>query len=336
MEYVKARRLIAGKSTVGLVAPSGIIVKHELEAGMAILRSWGFSIKLGRHITAKRGDYSAGTEEQRARDLTEMIKDEEVSAIGCIEGGFAIAGVIKKLEPEIFDKLRKKPKIFFGYSDFSLILNILFSKGLISLHAPNVAGLSQRSLDSQKCLQLSLVGDTPAEIGPLFDWEPIEPGFTKGRLLVSNLENLMDLLGTPFDPLKNGDDPLILALEEVGGNKSTIARWLEKLMIHSESERIKGIIIGRFTKVGEVDYPIWGKEMSLKRIFLKVFGKKGVPIASLPEFGHIEERKKGFLRPRKPAGREKIDFLSLPTGIEVQYKVKAQSCRLTFLEKPFI
>lgn len=337
MEYIRPHRLIYGQSTIGLVAPSGVVEKHWLETGMAILRDWGFSVRLGKHITAKKGDYSAGTEKERTQDLIEMIKNPEVDAVGCIVGGFAITGVVKELGTEIIQQLRKKPKIFFGYSDFCLILNILFSKGLLSLHAPNISGLSSRSLDSQKSLQLSLLGDTPVEIGPLFDWEPIKPGFIKGRLLVSNLESLVNLLGTPFDPLNAGDDPLILALEEVGENKSTIARWLENLTIHSRSERIKGIIMGRFTKVGEVDYPVWGKEMSLKRIFLNVFGKRDVPIASLPDFGHTEEEKRrGFFRSKKPAGREKIDFLSLPTGIRVQYKVKAHSCRLTFLEKPFV
>lgn len=337
MEYIKPHRLVAGKSTIGLVAPSGVVERRGLETGTAILRDWGFSVKLGKHITAKKNDYSAGTEEERARDLIEMIKDDEVAAIGCIVGGFAVMGIIKKLGPEVFDQLKKKPKIFFGYSDFSLILNILFAKGLVSLHAPNISGLSFRSLDSQKSLQLSLLGDTPAEIGPLFDWEPAKPGFVKGRLLVSNLENLINLLGTPLDPLNAGDDPLILALEEVGENKSTIARWLERLTIHSRAERIKGIIIGRFTKLGEIDYPVWGREMSLKRIFLKIFSQKNVPIASLPDFGHTEEEKRrGFLKAKKPAGREKIDFLSLPTGVRVQYKVKAHSCRLTFLEKPFV
>jgi len=176
-------------------------------------------------------------------------------------------------------------------------------------------------------------------MGPMANWESIQPGFAKGRLIVSNLEGLIDLLGTPFDPLTSGDDDLILAVEEVGENKSTIARWLERLDLHLKTERIKGIILGRFTKIGEKDYPVWGREISVERLFLKVFRQRGIPIASLPEFGHIEERislLRSIKRKRAEKGRERTDFLSLPTGVRALFKVKDESCRLKFLEKAIV
>lgn len=334
-DYIKPKRLIPGQSTIGLIAPSGVVDKHGLEEGVKILQSWGFSVKLGKHIRARSGDYSAGTTAERAEDFLGMLSSREVSAVGCLVGGFAATGLLKILEPIQFERLKEGPKIFFGYSDFSLILNALFSKGFVSIHAPNVSGLYLRSLTSQKSLKLSLLGDLPSEIGPLFNWAPIKPGFVKGRLLVSNLESLNDLLGTPFDPLNIGEEDLILALEEVGEDKSVLVRWVEKLAIHSRAERIRGIILGRFTKIGEKGYPIWGKEMSVERIFIKVFGQRRLPIASLPEFGHIEENR-GLLKTIKSKGREKTDFLSLPTGVKVLFKVKADSCRLVFLEKAIV
>jgi len=329
MEYISPPRLIPGKSVIGLIAPSGVVVKSELEEGIKILQKWGFSVKLGKHIIAKTGDYSAGSPEERAEDFIQMSSDEGIAAVGCIEGGFAATGLLQILKPEVFAKLKEKPKLFFGYSDFSLILNALFSQGFVSLHASNVAGLYQRSLNSQKSLRLSLLGELPAEIGPLFAWESVRPGFVKGRLLVSNLECLVNLLGTPFDPLVGGDNNLVLGLEDVGVNKSTIARWLEQLAGHSQAKKIQGIILGRFTKIGEKDYPAWGREISVEQVFTKVFGQKKFPIACLPEFGHVEEKKRLF----KPKGREKTDFLSLPSGVKVLFKVKSESCRLKFLEK---
>lgn len=332
MEYIKPKKLIPGQSIVGLISPSGIAKKHGLETGIKILRDWGFSVKLGKHIKSNKDDYSAGTDVERAEDFLQMVFNQEVSAIGCIVGGFAAGGILKMIKPRVFNSLRKNPKIFFGYSDFSLILNTLFSQGFISLHAPNLSGLYQRSLGSQKSLKLSLLGDLPAEIGPLADWDPIKPGFAEGRLLVSNLEALVNLLGTPFDPLNSGNDNLILALEEVGENKSTITRWLETLALHSQVKRIRGIILGRFTKIGETAYPIWGQEMSVEQIFLKIFGPREILLASLPEFGHIEEKRK--ILPSKR--REKIDFLSLPLGVKVSFEVKTESCRLIFQEKAII
>lgn len=330
MDFTKPPRLVPGKSVIGLVAPSGVVEKEGLEKGIKILTSWGFSVKLGRHIMARQGDYSAGTDQQRAEDLLEMIANPEINAIGCLAGGFAGGGLLKILKPETLAELKKKPKLFWGYSDFSLILNALFSQKIVSLYAPNLVGFYQRSLTTQKSLRLSLLGGLLVEIGPLFDWKPIVPGFAQGRLLVANLQSLVDVLGTAFDPLAGNDNEgLILALEEVGENKSTISRWLERLASHRQSVRIKGIILGRFTKIGEKDYPAWGREISVEQVFLKIFGQKRLPLACLPEFGHTEEEKR-FLRPKS---REKIDFLSLPCGVRVLFKVKSESCRLKFLEK---
>jgi len=328
MDFVRLNRLIPGKSVIGLIAPSGVVDKFGLEQGVKILKDWGFSVKLGRHILLKKGDYSAGTEEERIADFLEMVKDPQITAVGCLMGGFAASELLGFFKKEIFSHLCQKPKIFFGYSDFSLILNTLFSSGIISLHAPNVCGLYQRSFNTQKSFYLSLIGELPAEIGPLADWKPLVPGFVKGRLLVSNLECLVDLLGTPLDPLRASSEDLILALEEVGEEKSTISRWLSTLAVHAESKKIRGIIIGRFTKIGEKNYPVWGKEMGIKDLFLKFFGKRKIPIASLPEFGHIEE-KRGFLSLKR---RERVDFLTLPSGVKVLFKVKPSSCRLRFLE----
>ncbi|MBN2015584.1 LD-carboxypeptidase [Candidatus Dojkabacteria bacterium] len=335
MKFIKPKRLKPGESIIGLIAPSGIVKKEELKTGIALLNQWGFSVKLGKHINAKHGDYSAGSAEQRIEDFQDMIFDKQISAIGCLEGGFAIGGMLKLLKPEIFEHLGKNPKILFGYSDFSLILNALFSRGITSLHAPNVTGLYRRSLTTLKSLKLSLIGELPSEIGPLANWEAIHQGFVQGHLLVSNLEGITDLLGSPFDPLQSGSDNLILAVEEVGEDKSTINRWLEKLLNHSQVEKIKGIIIGRFIKIGEKFYPQWGREISVDSLFAKVFSHLNIPIASLPEFGHTEEEK-GILKAIKRKSRERIDFWTLPSGVEVMFKVKSESCRLKFLEKPII
>lgn len=331
MEFLRPHRLIPGRSVIGLIAPSGIVDKFGLEQGIKLFEKWGFSVKLGKHILARRGDYSAGDETERMEDFIQMINDPQVNAVGCLVGGFAASGLLKFLKRENFNPLKKRTKIFFGYSDFSLFLNILFSQGIIAIHAPNVVGLYRRSLNTLKSLRLSLMGELPAEIGPLFNWHPIVPGFTKGRLLVSNLECLVNLTGTPFDPL-NAKEDLILALEEVGEEKSTIARWLSILAAHSNAKRIKGIIIGRFVKIGEKDYPSWGKEMGIEQIFVKIFGKTKIPIASFPEFGHTEEEKRLFNFHQ----RERVDFLSFPTGVRVLFKVKHYSCRLKFLEKAVI
>jgi muramoyltetrapeptide carboxypeptidase len=336
MDFIKPRRLIPGKSIIGLIAPSGILDekdKNSLEKSLKIIKNWGFEVKLGKYIFAKRKDFCAGETQERFADFLEMVNNHEVGAIGCLIGGYALLDLLKLLTSDVCQEIIAKPKIIFGYSDFSLILNVLFSQKMIGFHAPNVAGLYQRSLNTQKSLLLSLIGEDPLEIGPWFDWKPLRKGFAKGRLLVSNLESLINLLGTDFDPLVKSEADLILALEEVGESKSTLNRWLQKLAIHSQAAKIKGIILGRFTKIGEKFYPSWGEEMGVEQLFETAFGRRKIPLASWPEFGHIEEKTGIFKISRT---RERVDFYSLPSGVEAILKVKDSSCRLKFLERPLI
>ncbi len=324
MEFINPPALLSGKSTVGLIAPSGVVDKKGLAQGKALLESWGFKTKVGEHVFDQVKDYSAGGEKERVDDLLSMIENEEIGAIGCIVGGYAATGILKYFTPEVCGLLKKKPKVFFGYSDFSLILNILFSSGIVSYHSPNVGGLSERSLSTQESLRLALLGKGPSKINPGLDWKPIVNGKAEGRFLVTNLEVLINLTGTEFDPLAKTNEDIILALEDVDVSKSVLTRWLHTLAMHTHRRKIKGIVLGRFIKIGEKDYPVWGKETGVEQIFLETFDKQGIALVSWPEFGHIEEEK----------SHEKEEFWSLPYGVRTLLEVREDFCRLKFLENP--
>lgn len=333
MEFVKPPKLVPGKSTIGLIAPSGVVDEKGLREGIKIIKEWGFAVKLGKNILEKEKDFSAGGGLERMNDLMAMVRDHEVGAVGCIVGGYAALEIIKYFSPMLCREIVGNPKIFFGYSDFSLILNIIFGQKMISFHAPNAGGLYQRSLDTQKSLRLALLGEGPGEIGPWFDWKAIRSGLAEGKLLVSNLEVLINLLGTVFDPL-DSNEAIVLALEDVDVNKSVLSRWLHQLAAHRRADKIKGIVLGRFTKIGEKDYPAWGEEIGVEQIFEEVFGRRGIPIAFWPEFGHIKEKKLNISFLSKKRYRERINFWTLPSGVEALFSVNEDACRLKFLEKP--
>lgn len=324
MEFVKPQRLIPGRSVIGLIAPSGIVEKEGLEKGMKILRDWGFFVKLGRHVLKRRKDYSAGTEEERWEDFLEMILDKKVGAVGCITGGFAASELLRYFNKDLFKFLRKEPKIFFGYSDFSLILNALFAYGIIGLHAPNIEGLPTLwSQKSKKSLFDWLTGKAFAEIDPPNRLKAVLTGSACGRLLVSNLECLIHIQGTRFDPLTHSYEDLIIALEERNEEKGEIKRWLERLILHPKSKIIRGIILGRFVGAIETEYVDWGKNISVAEIFAEVFSRGGIPIATGLEFGHTEAEDR----------TAKENFSTLPVGVKVELKVEKEKCRLRFLEK---
>lgn len=322
MRFVSPARLTPDQSTIGLIAPSGVVNKGDLEKGIGIIEGWGYKTKLGKHVFAQKVDYSAGSSEERFSDLLEMVDDKKVEAVGCIVGGYSAPEILKYFTPGVCQKIVQNPKIFFGYSDFCLILNLFFANGVISLHAPNVGGLFERNSATKQSLRQTLLGESPAEITPSPEWKSLACGRTKGRLLVSNLESLINLFGTKFDPLESVKDSVVLALEEVGENKSLITRWLQMLFNHRSAEKIKGIILGCFTGVQEKDYPRWGRKVEVEDLFIKTFEDWEIPIASWPRFGHTEKKQ--------------ADFFTLPLGVRVIFEVINNSGRLKFLENPLV
>lgn len=329
MEIIKPPRLIPGKSVVGIIAPSGIVEKTWIKEGLKVLIDRGYSIKLGRHILRRIGDWSAGTKTQRMEDFLRMIYDEEVSAIFCAVGGFAATEILPMIGKKAIKQIRKNPKILVGYSDISILLNVFASEGVVCFHGPNLAGLPSWSLRSQEFLFALLEGKI-REIGPNRSWTLLKEGKVTGRILSSNLDGLVATFGTNFDPLETFDPPIILGLEETKEAKSRLIRWLDSLRVHRSFSKVKGIILGRFVEITEKDYPRWGKALEIEEIFLKKFADLNLPIAALADFGHAPLARRILrliLPPKKP------HFLTIPLGIKAEFQASPQGCHLTFLEK---
>jgi muramoyltetrapeptide carboxypeptidase len=143
----KPRRLQPGER-IGVVAPAGCVAAEELAAGLAAIRQQGFEVELAPGIHDCKG-YLAGSGESRARDLAGFFLRDDIAGIICARGGFGSAQLLPLLDREI----RRRPKVFCGYSDVTLLLNWFLQRwGLVTFHAPMVAmdlarGLSERAKD---------------------------------------------------------------------------------------------------------------------------------------------------------------------------------------------
>src|SRR5207245_6060385 len=58
---------------IGIVAPSGPVLKRYVVAGLRVLEAAGFRPRLARHLYDRRG-HLAGTDEARAADLNRMLR----------------------------------------------------------------------------------------------------------------------------------------------------------------------------------------------------------------------------------------------------------------------
>lgn len=328
--YKKPPRLKKG-DIVGIIAPSDAVERKHVQNGVAVLESWGLQVKLGKHLYTQIGDFAAGTAEERRSDLTKMVSDPQIRAIWFALGGYAATEVLPAFTKEIIATIKQNPKWFIGYSDSCVILNALFSFKVIGgIHGPNLSSLPQWDADTKEWLKNILFTSQRLEINSDFNWEPHIYGKAQGRLLISNLEGLVILLGTKFDPLMHCNDDIILGIEEWWVDKSTLQRQIDTILNHKKSNLIKGIILGRFVGVAEESYPEWGKRVTTERLIESRvrLQKPNTPLVSLYEFGHVLE--KNWLQERLLKKRDR--FISIPNGIYAELVVDSSSANLKFLE----
>jgi muramoyltetrapeptide carboxypeptidase len=241
-DILLGKRLKIG-DTIGLVAPAGIENAEKIEKGIEKLKSLGFNIKKGKHIYDKWG-YFAGKDEDRAKDIRDMFKDDEVSMVLCIRGGYGAMRIMPYLD---FHKIKKKPKIFMGYSDITVLLNTMYQKeGLITFHGPMINSNLEVDETLNSFLGTVMRGheeyciENPVNI-------PMGSNTDKsaqGRIVGGNLSLICGVLGTPYEiDMKDK----ILFIEEVGEAPYRIDRMFTQLQLTGKLEECSGIILGQFT-----------------------------------------------------------------------------------------
>lgn len=316
--------------TVGVIAPSDAVDKHGVENSARILKRWGLKVKYGKHVFASVGDFMAGTAEERMEDLKTMIYDSEVKCVWAASGGYAATEVLPVFTKDVISQLKANPKWFIGYSDVCLILNVLTSFKLVSIMGPGLWGLADWDTESQELLRKILFGELVGGIGPNYKWKSAVVGQGEGQLVASNLEGLVYSFGTRFDPFMYGDGDIILALEELDIDKSTLQRQIDIVLSHKRSKRIKGVIVGRLTNIKEVSYPEWGKKVTPQGLITARVKKFGVPLAFLEDFGHAEWDYGRLATVKKHFMNRK--FISLPNGISCRLTSDTKETKLDYLE----
>ena len=319
--------------TVGVVAPSDAVDRDDMQKSLEIIRSWGLKVKMGKHIYAKVGDFMAGTAEERQEDLLDMINDPEVRVVWAATGGYAATEVMSIFNREVMEKLKGDPKWFVGYSDVCIILNALTSYNIASLMGPSVWGLYEWDEESRAVIKDMVFGAEVVGIGPGYKWKGEVVGSAEGRIVAADLETLILSFGTRFDPIMYGSGPIILALEELDIEKSTLQRQIDVILSHKRATRIAGVLVGRLVNIRELSYPEWGKDITAQELVAKrvrKWGKAAVPMAFMEDFGHAEWDYENISEEDKARANHK--FLTIPNGIKAKLTVGQNACQLEYLE----
>jgi len=289
MPTLRRPRAIRPGARLAIAAPAGPIEPAALARGRKALERLGFTTVVRDDILDRDG-YLAGTDERRAAELMQHVRDPEVDAILCARGGYGCHRIVEALDAQAF---RAAAKPLVGYSDITTLL--LWQRrraGLIGLHGPMLERPSGLAGESASALVRMLQGTGPL---PRYVGESLASGWAEGRLVGGSLSLCVASLGTPWE-LDTRD--AILMLEDVTERPYRVDRMLQQLHAAGKLDRVVGIALGGFTDCEDERHPEWPPH----RLFEERLGGLGVPVVLGLPFGHVDDN-----RPWPMGGRAALD-----------------------------
>lgn len=277
-------------ATLATLSPAGPVGDEEVRRGAAVLGREGYKVLRMPHAL-RRGQYLAGTDEQRASDIMDAFCDTTYDGIICTRGGYGTLRLLDKLD---YDTLSRHPKPFIGFSDITALQTALYQRaGLITFTGPQLArgfgyeakegSLSGLDSFSHTCWFEMLEGhawDKPLPLPEGWSLTTVCEGEAHGPLLGGNLAVLTGLCGTPWAPRFSG---AIALLEEIDEPPYRVDRMLTQLHLSGAFEGMKGIVLGSFAqhvKGDRLDWATLAGELLSEKL-------NDVPIVRGAPYGHV-------------------------------------------------
>lgn len=261
---------------IGLIAPGETIPRKTGEKGIAAMRSWGYSPVRGKYLSAKYG-FLAGTDAERVADIHTFVNEPSINGIFAMAGGSNANRLLPLLD---WNLIAQHPKVFYGMSDTSTLLNAIYAKtGLITFHGLSVLHLKHKDTITKAFLQKA-VSSQPVGRIHWHDTIVIKEGKCTGKLIGGNLESVSNLLGTPYCPSWKKS---LFFWEELKEPNAEISRILMNYKNAGVFDKINGMIVGRLYKCNIRE------KMSIRKILLDLTKEYDFPIIMNAPFGHFCE-----------------------------------------------
>ncbi len=228
--------------TFGIIAPASPLDPAAIDAGIGFLEGLGYHVVLGEHVYAKDG-YLAGTAEQRAADLMSMYKNPHVKVILPVRGGVGTEGILPYLD---YRFIAEHPKIITGYSDVSILLNVIYQFCCqITHHSLMLLDFNDASPAYNFEQYFDDIATTlaPRQIlsPPAMPTVSRVAGNVTGPLVGGNLVTVIGSLGTTFEINTKGK---IFFLEEVNEPVNKVYRYILQLIVAGKFRDCIGIVMG--------------------------------------------------------------------------------------------
>ncbi len=277
-------RTIKEGATIGLIAPSFELVgqnKEHYKAAKEYFLAKGYKLKEGAHIFDSWYG-SAGTPQDRAADLNQMFADPEVDAIICINGGGSSSAIISYID---YECIRRNPKIFMGYSDISVLNQVIFEKtGLVTFNGPlfmDFGNSGEGDIYYEEFKQRFIEGS--AELQQDSKAVCLRGGAAEGKFYGTNIRCSMNVIGTPY-ALDYSEK--ILGLEAYAIEPYECTVRFSQLKQMGVFDRVKAVVIGYVYGMQDVNMTKGKKVVQMEEIFMEIAKEYDFPVLKYNHFGH--------------------------------------------------
>lgn len=184
----------------------------------------------------------SGTAKERADALMKFYQDEEIRGIFDISGGDAANGVLPYLD---YDVIANSPKLFWGYSDLTTVINGVYAKTGKSSVLYQIRNLIYDCRERQIVDFENTVMENRADLFQC-DYRFLQGNSMRGVVIGGNIRCFLKLAGTQYMPDPKGK---ILLLESYEGTPAKIETYLCQLQQMGVFDKVAGIILGTFTEM---------------------------------------------------------------------------------------
>lgn len=266
--------------TIGISATARKISEIELQEFVKLVSGWGLKTVFAAGLFENENQL-AGSDDNRAKGLQDLLDNPEVNAIINARGGYGSVRVVDKINWEGFSH---NPKWICGFSDVTVLhAHIQATCNTCSIHSPMAFNANQSNSSSNQFIALRdlLYGKLPEY---RFAKHPLNTSQQmQGQLIGGNLSVLFSLLGSSSLPNPNGK---ILFLEDLDEYLYHIDRMMMALKRSGFLKNLSGILVGSFSEMKDNAIP-FGK--TAEEIIYDVVKEFELPVIFGFPAGHLSE-----------------------------------------------
>ncbi len=215
-----------------------------------------------------------GSAEAKGEIFMDLYKNDKIKAIFDISGGDLANEVLDYLD---YKYIAETPKPFFGYSDLTTVLNAIYSQTNNPVYLYQIRNLIYSDSESQKANFINRLFNGKEDLFN-FSYKFIQGRKKEGTVVGGNIRCLLKLAGTKYMPDLTDK---VLFLESMGGEAGLMSSFLNQLKQMGAFDKIKGLILGTFSKMQENNI-----SPTIEELAVKIINNPNLPIAKTEEIGH--------------------------------------------------